>query len=680
MRTLLFLLIIVFVISGLGQNLVLDSSFSKLGEFYHTPGLYLQWHRNTDSRGSIIKETQKENHVAAFNFKVSSIKVDPNFIITQLREELKAGSTYQADIWVKKERFSAFNLRELQGSFATSYNQGYSFMHGSWSEQLVTWRLDSVSNTEFVKLTTRYEAQGGEEYFYFGSIQQNFGLVESTKLGLLLADRTYNELPHNCTYYVSEISIKEVLGDNKELEKSLRDNSYNYRNNTSNLIINGGGEATLHKRHFVNSHTSGSTGTLIAPYVYSLTKFSPQVEKLDSNDYRSDYNANKLCYMGDGQFVLTALYTNIYHDYKEVKNKQEGRDYDTYHVYEKAPSGQIDSYAFGEYFVFPLRTALEQNKNYHWSSMIKISESAAFGTKQLGLYFASSFPENVKDSLWSRTPDVFVDVRNLVESQAWNEFNIQYMAKGGERFLIIGHPPSFVSVLPNSTFKRQYKDGCGPNVYGCYDRYVFYHDSLFARYQIDNMVLLESTSNQNSSIVYPAGQRVQLEVIFTEVSKSEVVKEKLEIVKSTLINAQQVLRVEDAICIVDMRKKEPVILEPNPIINKKKIINKLDKPKGSKKIKAPQLPPEIILFGEGQDDVNINHLVLVGDENLNLTEAKQKIQNFFNNGGKLTILFVGDSINLNQLVENNQWLNANHIIDAGELDADQMIRIIIKSN
>ncbi len=680
MRWSLVTIIFFVCFSGVTQNLVLDSSFQRLGEFYTISGLNLQWHPGVFSKGEIHSEKVDDRKVAAFKFRVNSVQVDPNFIIAQLTEELKAGETYTVDLKVKKDKFSPFSIQAIQVYFAASFNQSTAFVHGAAAEQFVSFDLSEVSNDSFLKISLNYEAQGGEEFIYLGSIAQRFSIGESTRLGLLMADRTYNELPHNCTYYVSEVSVKKADISAQKVTENFADNWYNLKAEGSNLVVNGGAEASLQKRYFSNDFTQGSSGSLIAPFVYALTSHCPEVNQLDSNEYRSQYDVNQLCYMGDGQFVLNALKTNLYHTYQEVIRKDEGQDYDTYHVYEKAPYQDVKPYAFGEYLVFALREPLQRGKEYHWSSMIKMSEAGSYGVPHLGVHFVDGFPQNITDSLWQRYPEEVIAVSHLAGTQAWSDFNLTYQAKGGERFMVIGHLPSPDGVIKNKKFVPQFFSDCGPHSGTCSSRFVYYKDSLFARYQLDNIALVEGEAGKGLSIGYPPGKRVQLEIVFNEIEKSDWAEANLEKVKVALINAQQVLRVEDAICIIDQRKKDPLILDPNPIINKKKILRKIDKPKPVKKIKIPNLPPESILFGEGQDEVNINHLVLVADAQFSISQAEEKLAGFIKNGGHLTVFYVGEETYKAKFLEQFASLGNVAVINAAELNPDQMARILLTSH
>lgn len=674
--------VIVFLIlwtSFLGQNLVFDSTFNRLGEFYQTDGLYLQWHEGVFSRGGVLPLKHAAYHSAAFQFRVSSVKVDPNFIVAKLTEELQAGMIYEIQLEVQKDHFSPLSIREIQLYFGSSINTSTTFLHGAAREQLIGVSLDSVSSKEFHIINAAYTAQGGEEFVYLGSLDQRFSIGETARLGLLMADRSYDELPSNCTYYVRSISIRKMSDKGKKIDLSLEDNWYNLKSGQRNLVINGGAEADLFKRYYTNETTFKSTGSLIAPFVYSLNEHCLQVDQLDSNDYRSVYDVNQLCYMGDGQFIIDVLKTNFYHQYGEVIWRDEGKEYDTHHIYERTVTANTQPYAYGEYLVLPLKEPLVSGKSYHWSSMIKISETGCYGVDYLGVHFLDEFPQNIFDTLWQRSPEKVLELGFLTSTQAWSEFNLNYQARGGERFIALGHLPVINGVKRNETFKRQFDTDCGPNEYNCLDRYVFYKDSLFARYQVDNIFLAEETQQNYNSAIFPPGKRVQMEIIFTCMSKSSVNDSHLDIVKSALINAQQVLRIEDAICIVDQRKKDPVILDPNPIINKKRILRKIDKPKPSKKVKNRVLPPELVLFGEGVDDVNINHLILVMDENGDLSNVQHKLNKFTNNGGTLTIYYVGSAEKWNDFQNTLSSLENVNLLDSRDISSRTMVEILLRN-
>lgn len=677
MRILLILYIVLQSFWCLSQDLIPDSSFLFFGN-YQNSATVSDWKQASCSKGGAVKpfSTKNESELK-FEFRVSSISVDPNFILVKMNEEMVAGAKYRVSLSVRKSRFSSLNLRELQVYFGASYNETTSFLHGMADLQLLNFKLDSVKTERFTTLILEYKAQGGEEFIYLGSLYQRFNIAESTQLGLMMADRTYQELPYNCSYYVDYISLVKEVSDDEQLENSLLQNSFNIKSDLSNLILNGGAETVLKKKYFTNAVTSQSTGSLIAPYVYSLNQFAPEVHQLDSNDYRSEYDLNQLCYMGDGQFNLDALSTNAYHTYQAVRERVEGKEYDTYYIYEEVPYQQIMPYAYGEYLVFCLKEPMEKGVEYNWSSMIKLSEAASFGIPYLGVHFLDSFPENQKDSLWQRSPEILVNVEHLSTTQAWNEFNYNYLAKGGEKFVVIGHLAQLEGIRTNQNFKRQFRGDCGPHDYNCVDRYVHFKDSLFARYQFDNLVLVKSSEADNLSVVYEAGKRVQLEVIFTEVLKSDSSEIKLENVQNVLINAQQVLRAEDAICIVDLHKNEPVTLEPNPIINKKKIIRKIAKPKPVKKIKIETVPLEMILFGAGVDEVNLNYLVLVGDESLNLTEVQERLYQFMINGGHVVVYYIGDNNKFYELKSRYASLDTINWILSDQLSPFKMVELLI---
>ena len=262
---------------GNSQNLVYDSIFNVLAGAKDVKTPFL-WSKGDATSGNIRFSQEGNSKGAVFQFKVSSVQVDPNYVLARLTDELETGSSYQFDIWIKKDRFSPFRIKEFQAYLGASNNTGSYFTHGSWDRQLVTWSLDSTLTADFIKLTAIYEAIGGEEFIYLGSLRQSFGVGESNRLGLLMADRTYQDLAYNSTYYVSKICVKKIQGNAYEMKNCMRVNYYNLKSQNNNLIVNGGGESPLKKRHYLNGNTIGSTGTQIAPYAYSLSQFCPKID------------------------------------------------------------------------------------------------------------------------------------------------------------------------------------------------------------------------------------------------------------------------------------------------------------------------------------------------------------------------------------------------------------------
>lgn len=681
MRIILFCLLIVVLWPFFGQNLVFDSTFKRLGEFYEIPGLEMQWHRGMFSKSGVVANSENNEPCASFKFRVSSVKVDPNFIVSKLSQEMKIGEEFKIELTVKKDHFSAFSIREFQVYLGSSFNQNNSFLQGMFDLQMIRFSLDSLENN-FITLTTTYTSQGGEEYIYLGSLDQSFNIAESAKYGLLLADKTYDMMPHNCTYHVQKISVGKIGESPSYKNQILRSNLYNLRVNNENLIINGGAEGDLAKRYYANDFLNGASGSLIAPFTYSLTDNVPRVSLLDSNDYRYTYEANGICYMGNGQFELDLLRTNIYHTYQEVVRRDEGQEYDTYYVYEKMSQTTQTSYLKGEYLVLSLGRELEKNQAYELSLMIKLKEFASYAVPHLGIHFVDEFPENVSDSLWQKMPEEVIDIEALSKSQAWHEYGLDYVAKGGEKFLILGHLPSLEGIIKNERFKPEISSSCGPNAYNCIDYYVYFKDSLYAGYQLDNVVLIEKEKSiGNLSSIYGQGKKVQLEVIYSEIRKSTDDEEKLERAKKVIMTGLEVLRVEDAMCVVDQRKNEPLILEPNPVLNKRKILRKLDNSRPVKKVKTNDLIPQNILFGEGIDNLHINHLVIVIDHQIMMSSAIEKISRFSQNGGQVTVFYVGENDkeesvkSLFTSIQGMQFLNFNE-----DVAIDEFAKILVTTD
>lgn len=657
------------------QLILSDTTFTNihLTEFYNIDG----WFAGKNSKGGVQISEYKSKPAVAFKFSVSSIGVDANFIAIRMDRPMMIGEQFEVKIKVAKDRFSAASLREMQVWFTSSPQNSTSFIHGSSELQLLSFSLEDCRTSEFTDLTMIYTATGGENYLNLGSVYQKFSLSDVTKLGLLAADKSYSELPSNSTYYINRITVKKI--DFQDYRESLgKYNTYNIKFN-KNWIVNGGGEIPLGRRHFINEIASNSSGTLIAPYVYSLTPFCPNIEQLDSNDYRYSGEVNDLCYMGNSQFFLDALRTNVYHNYQNTMYLDKGSDYYTYYYYENDPPASINRYSNGDYITFVLADSLEKGKKYVFSVMMKMDQYSSFGVGHLGVHLTKEIPTEIKDSLWSRIPDEILSIAPLTRSQAWHEVNLEFVAKGGEKFVTLGHLPELSGVIKNQNFIRDVHSTCGPNEYNCLSRYVYYKDSLFARYQVDNVVLTEyDPADTYWASIYQPGKSIQLEIVFDEILKTEQSEINLQKAKNLLIEAMEVLRNEDAICVVDQEKRDPIILEPYPIINKKKILRKLNRPKGVRKLKIGALPKEVVLFGSTPMEKFTTHLILVIDNNSDLSQLEITLTQYTKGEGNLTILYVGEP---NQILPISNFfgkMNNTNIIDLNQSDSHyELVEILL---
>lgn len=620
------------------QRLITDSTFVSLQDQWLSEE-DMGWQKTSFSKGQIVRSNHRGAEAISFKFKVSSVQVDPNFMMAKLNQEMKAGEVFSVKVTMAKDKFSAFRIKEFQVAFVSNPFASNRFMHGVAAEQIVGFNVESLQD-DWLNIEMDYVATGGEEYLLLGSLGQKFGFGETNRLGNMLADRSYQELPSNSTYYVANIQVVKKGVDVNLLRERQEANRY-VLGNENNLILNGGAEITLSKRYFVNEYLD-EPGTLIAPFVYSLTPFCPLVDQVDSNEYRSVYEANQLGYMGNGQFLWKVLSTNWYHQYGKAVKFVPGKEYNSHYYYEDEKHEVPAPYAMGSYLTLVLKEELISGQDYTFSCMMKIQEGASFGVPYVGIHFLEELSNGVKDSLWKKDPDEILPISSLTKSQAWHELKVNYRAKGGERYLVLGHLPEVSGIIRNQFFKPQVSSSCGPREYNCLDYYVYFKDSLFAGYQLDNAVLCQSDQSQTSSAsFYPLGKRVQMEIIFDELVAADGAEENLDKAKRMLIEAQEVLRNEDAICIVDQRKKDPLTLDPYPIINKRKIIRKINQPKLIKKKKIEQLPAESILFGDLSKDQFIHHLMIVVDESTNLDATSERLQNFIQSGGNLTLLYIG---------------------------------------
>jgi hypothetical protein len=346
--------------------------------------------------------------------------------------------------------------------------------------------------------------------------------------------------------------------------------------------------------------------------------------------------------MGNSMASVKLFSTNEHHKYQEVTYVEKGTDYNTIHIYESSPSrDSIPTFKKGGGVCFSLKDTLEANKVYSFSLMIKLDNSSSYGVDFMGCHFMNSFPSENEEMLWGRLPEQVIPVEDLLVNNGWVEKRILYTAKGGERYLALSAIYPQPKIGSNRNFVPQFLSSCGPNDGYCISRKVIYRDSLFANYFIDNVVCIPNEPFLERPSQIFDNSISQVEIIFSPIKKADDNKEEIfDQAKHGLINALNILRIQDQICVADVTKKDQLILEPYAVVNKKKIIRKIYKPDLSKKVKELFIPAEVVLFdGELVKGFN-NHVIIILDDITMLSQLEYKLTKFDKNGGKLTFIYL----------------------------------------
>lgn len=679
---------VIFSLCFLGQNsnLITDGSFDEI--MFHQSeaqpqhwenGFWVHYHQKKESikRPSSISS---QKNVLQFNFSVSSIRTDDNFISAKLNQSLKAGKQYKVSFLVAKDKFSGYSIKEINAFFTTSIpHQRYHKTH-QMENAILEFSLDNV-NSDWILLSMDYIAFGGELYFHLGTLGQTFSMRESLKYGLMSADATYNQIIYNSVYFIDDVVVE--LNEKSQTDlldtKTTLANPIDYYHHNKNLLFNSGLEEKVEKVYYTESYVT--PGGMVAPYVYSVNNFGPRLHQKDSNAYRSEYGREELPYMGNSMLSFKAYSTNKHHVYQEVLHKQKGQDYDTWYYYERMPSStNISKYEKGSTICLPLKDSLIKDSIYYFSIMLKLDNGSSYGLDFLGFHALNEFPANTNDSIWKRVPDEIIPVEDLLSNSNWMEKQIRYQAKGGERFVALSAVYPKINIYKNQNFSPEVSETCGPNSYNCFNRNVYYRDSLFANYHLDNMVMLSEkdwVSNASKIFDHVANQ---IEVMYLPMKREgEWKDQKLLNAQNALIGILEVLRTNDAICVLNENKNDPLILEPFSIVNKRKIIRKLNQPKTVRKIRNFELDANRIYFsGEETPQFN-NHLMIVSDGKIDFSVLEFKLQIFCKNGGHFTLIFTGASDDFEVFKEKYNIFHNILVIDASdEKLQEQLYKRVLK--
>ncbi len=682
----LFYLLNTLSFIGQNPNLVTDGSFDEI-MYHQSETSQIQWEEgfwvfNNLNKNAIqrVSSYAEQDNVVQLNFKVSSSRVDDNFISTKLKQPLKPGQKYKVSFLIAKDKFSGYTFQEFNAFFTTSIpHQRYHKTH-QIDRAILCFILNSVSSN-WISMSMVYEAYGGEQYFHFGSLGQTFSLKESIKYELTGADATYNQNVFNVVFFIDDLSVKlvEETENDTIVQYAYLSNPTDYFNHNRNLLYNSGLEEKVEKVYFTESYVT--PGGMVAPFVYSVNNFEPRLHQTDSNAYRSEYGKEQLPYMGNSMLSFKAYSTNKHHVYQEVLHKQKGQDYDTWFYYEKLPtSTNIHKYEKGSTICMPLKEALIKDSVYYFSLMLKLDVGSSYGLDFLGFHALKEFPSNTNDSIWKRVPDEIIPVEDLLTNSNWTEKQIRYQAKGGESFIALSNVYPQKNIYRNQNFTAEISETCGPNTYNCFQHKVFYKDSLFANYYLDNLVMLsEKDWVANASKIFNNVTN-QIEVMFLPMEKEEEWKaQKLINAQLALTGMLEILRTNDAICILNENKNDPLILEPFSIINKKKIIRKINQPQLVRKIKNAELDANSIFFsGESMPDYN-NHIVIVTDGKLDLGVLELKIQTFSKNGGYFTLIYTGENDGFEDFQNKNSIFQNALILDASDQKLNEkLIKRVLK--
>jgi hypothetical protein len=684
------------------QNLILNGSFenvdscaTKNGELYNRP---VHWRSALDNGHQIgvvssntsvcsiapsIKSAVGEGCLQ-LGFIVNTSSVRNNFIQSPLRDGLKKDATYELKIAVRRNLFTIGQLRELHIIFTSGpIRNPNSLNMRSINDNIVKVPVSSVSSGEWSYFSYTYQATGTEYFIVVGSIQQKFrfkeGMVNYKAEQLA---RTLN-VP-NAIYYIDGLSLqlKDTLIQTNYNEVDMKNvqDIYFQRNN---LVVNGGFEFSQEPLDRVlDNHLPGvpvSTGW------YNLTPNTAYVACVDSNSnyYRYDRLHGNFPYMGRGVGIVDVMKTNRHHDYMQQWEIVKGDDYNTIHKYEFAPSfSSIDRYEKGAYITGMLRSPLLKDSLYSFGSMIKLSAESSYGVKWVGVYFHQEFPKDYTENLYHHNPDIVFSVEHLAKRSDWQEFSAVYKAQGDEQFFSLGYVVSAENgIVKNRNFKRIVQSTCGPqhrNGY-CFNHEITYRDSLFARYYVDNFVVVPANNGTSNAAIFNPDVINHTQFIFDFGGTKK--NTRLNVVKKALIQTLDVMRIDDGIAITHINQKTEHKLAPTNYENKRKIIRLIENYKPTIKPGFTVVNDFALLFETTYSSIHANSVVLITEGYANYEPVLSRLKSFTQNGNYLTVICTGTLQNMEKLEQQFLLWSNTRILSSEDPDLfTQLLQFVWRSS
>jgi len=604
------------------------------------------------------------------NFKVSSNGVRDNYITTKLSSTLKPNYKYQIKYRIHKSTFSPANIKDLQVCFTTQpISDSVYFKSHGWKIGVVSTSLVGLFyNNGWLEITLEYTAKGVEQFISIGAIGQRFSTKDLMNTGNLMVDKLPSQMNFNSTYFLDEFSVTELGYNENALEQVLKDNHHERVLGSTNLIVNGGFETFENKKIYYSNNSVALQ--FLAPYWHSLNENMSVVIRNDSNDRQSELKQN-FTYMGNGALRMKILKSNERHIYEQNWSIDKNKDGpDVIRHYENKPSSrEYPVYEKGSYVVNILKDTLHKGSVYQFEMMASLTNGSSYGCTHIGVYLLDSLPKDKVGNIWMQNPTELLDIRKLALSENFQHLKVNLKSRGGERFLVFGYLDLGTDViLTNSHFNPVKKDECGPRTV-CFDKHIYYKDSLFAEYIFDNVLLRELGDSLEIDARIYGDNRNQVQIFFGAIPKGNVtVKANFINAKKALYEMTEVLRINDGICAVDLTKNKDVYLLPVILDNKKRVLRKLRKPRLTKKTEKYSINTTNLLFS-GKENIGFNnHVVILTDGSIEWDSVEGQLVLFAKNGGFISVLYVGEPDSFSEVQERYRIFPNIKFIDCNSFD------------
>lgn len=224
-----FFCFILFSFSSLhlfAQNLVVDSSFQKVDTVYHNQekNYILKHWQQLDSELPLKphflankKAVPNSSYIEiAYHYRPPSIENHCFYTVGKLKEPLKKGTIYTINLRLKLPASADVSSNDLGIGFLNSIQPHSPFKRLNIPSAVL--QSDIVDSKEWVNISGRYVARGGEKHIILGNFRPqsdrqfkverySLNTKHVAKVGKVLPWAYMQKFPFGTTYYVDEVNV-----------------------------------------------------------------------------------------------------------------------------------------------------------------------------------------------------------------------------------------------------------------------------------------------------------------------------------------------------------------------------------------------------------------------------------------------------------------------------------------
>ena len=162
----------------------------------------------------------------------------------------------------------------------------------------------------------------------------------------------------------------------------------------------------------------------MCPFGYSQIDFALNWDKAYKHSGTSDYFHT----------CATGSQVGVPNNFCGYQHAHTGSGYAGFYLY-------LENSEYREYIMCELMQALRPGKTYRVSFYYSLSDRSAFAVKGIGVYFSSQLPTppSQNSSALPFIPQVSMNERVSTDTSAWILASFEYVATGGEKYMVIGN-------------------------------------------------------------------------------------------------------------------------------------------------------------------------------------------------------------------------------------------------